>query len=361
MLNQKITFDRFVRGGLIVAALIGIYLLLKALSSVLWPFFVAWLLAYLMYPLVHFLETKCRLRYRILSIIVSLTLIIGIIAAFIVLTLPHAIEQTQTLADDLVHYATMYLNDPYIAAEINHFTDNILSEMDWVDMMHNKNIIDALSICLQQVWSLLAQTMGLLMYVVNSMMVMLYLFFILIDYEKIAHGWQYLIPKKHRPLATGIIGDVKHGMNAYFRGQSLIALIVGILFSIGFSIIGFPMAIGLGLFIGLLNMVPYMQVIGLVPTIFLALLEARDTDRSFWWLMLLALIVFAVVQLIQDLILTPRIMGKVMGLKPAIILLSLSVWGSLLGIIGLIIALPLTTLIWSYYKRLLQIENDEIQ
>ena len=54
-------------------------------------------------------------------------------------------------------------------------------------------------------------------------------------------------------------------------------------------------------------------------------------------------------------------MGKVMGLKPAIILLSLSVWGSLLGIIGLIIALPLTTLIWSYYKRLLQIENDEIQ
>ena len=108
-------------------------------------------------------------------------------------------------------------------------------------------------------------------------------------------------------------------------------------------------------------MVPYMQVIGLVPTIFLALLEARDTDRSFWWLMLLALIVFAVVQLIQDLILTPRIMGKVMGLKPAIILLSLSVWGSLLGIIGLIIALPLTTLIWSYYKRLLQIENDEIQ
>ena len=145
MLNQKITFDRFVRGGLIVAALIGIYFLLKALSSVLWPFFVAWLLAYLMYPLVHFLETKCRLRYRILSIIVSLTLIIGIITAFIVLTLPHAIEQTQTLADDLVHYATMYLNDPYIAAEINHFTDNILSEMDWVDMMHNKNIIDALS------------------------------------------------------------------------------------------------------------------------------------------------------------------------------------------------------------------------
>ena len=361
MLNQKITVDRFVRGGLIAAAILGIYFLLKALSSVLWPFFVAWLLAYLMYPLVHFLETKCRLRFRILSIIVALALIIGVIVAFVVITLPHAIEQSKSLADDLVHYATMYLNDPYIAAEINQFTDRVLSEMDWVDMMQNKNLIDAVSLCLQQAWSLLSQTMGLLMYVVNFMMVMLYLFFILIDYEKIAHEWQYLIPKKQRPLATSIVGDVKHGMNAYFRGQSLIALIVGILFSIGFSIIGFPMAIGLGLFIGLLNMVPYMQLIGFVPTIFLALLEARDTGQSFWWIMLLALIVFAVVQLIQDLILTPRIMGKVMGLKPAIILLSLSVWGSLLGIIGLIIALPLTTLIWSYYKRLLQIENDETE
>ena len=67
--------------------------------------------------------------------------------------------------------------------------------------------------------------------------------------------------------------------------------------------------------------------------------------------MLCALAVFAVVQLIQDMYLTPRIMGHVMGLNPAIILLSLSIWGSLMGIIGLIIALPLTTLLLSYYRR----------
>ena len=140
-------------------------------------------------------------------------------------------------------------------------------------------------------------------------------------------------------------------MNSYFRGQSLIALIVGILFSIGFLIIDFPLAVGLGLFIGLLNLVPYLQLIGLVPTIILALMKSLETGQNFWFIMLLALIVFAVVQAIQDMYLTPRIMGKVMGLNPAVILLSLSVWGALLGFIGLIVALPLTTLCLSYYRR----------
>ena len=140
-------------------------------------------------------------------------------------------------------------------------------------------------------------------------------------------------------------------MNKYFRGQAIVALCVGILFSIGFLIIDFPMAIGLGLFIGLLNMVPYLQLVGFIPTILLAIVKAADTGENFWWVLFLALIVFAVVQLIQDSFLTPKIMGKVTGLNSAIILLSLSIWGSLLGVLGMIIALPMTTLLLTYYQR----------
>ena len=127
---------------------------------------------------------------------------------------------------------------------------------------------------------------------------------------------------------------------------------MGVLFCIGFLIIDFPFAIGLGLLIGVLNLVPYLQLIAFLPTILLALLKAADTGGNFWLILLSALVVFAVVQLIQDMYLTPRIMGHVTGLNPAIILLSLSIWGSLLGMIGLIIALPLTTLLLSYYRRL---------
>jgi predicted PurR-regulated permease PerM len=111
------------------------------------------------------------------------------------------------------------------------------------------------------------------------------------------------------------------------------------------------MAIGLGLFIGLLNMVPYLQLVGFIPTILLAIVKAADTGENFWVIMLMALIVFAVVQLIQDSFLTPKIMGKVTGLNSAIILLSLSIWGALLGILGMIIALPMTTLLITYYQK----------
>jgi predicted PurR-regulated permease PerM len=111
------------------------------------------------------------------------------------------------------------------------------------------------------------------------------------------------------------------------------------------------MAIGLGMFIGLLNMVPYLQLIGFVPAIILAVVKAADTGQDFWLIMFSVLIVFAIVQTIQDTILTPKIMGKVMGLNSAIILLSLSIWGALLGILGMVIALPLTTLLITYYQK----------
>ena len=175
----------------------------------------------------------------------------------------------------------------------------------------------------------------------------------------------HLLPNKYRTFASNLVHDVQDGMNRYFRGQALVAFCVGILFSIGFLIIDFPMAIALGLFIGALNMVPYLQIIGFLPTILLAILKAADTGQNFWIIIACALAVFAIVQIIQDTFLVPKIMGKITGLNPAIILLSLSIWGSLMGMLGMIIALPLTTLMLSYYQRFIinkeKIKYDEVE
>lgn len=195
------------------------------------------------------------------------------------------------------------------------------------------------------------QSFSVLSSVLSMTMVVLYTLFILLDYEKICSGWPNLLPVNYRSFAVQLLNDVEEGMNKYFRGQALVALCVGILFSIGFIIIDFPMAVGLGLFIGLLNMVPYLQLVGFIPTILLAIVKAADTGENFWIVLFMALVVFAVVQLIQDTFLTPKIMGKVTGLNSAIILLSLSIWGSLLGVLGMIIALPMTTLLLTYYQR----------
>ncbi|MDE5684549.1 MAG: AI-2E family transporter, partial [Muribaculaceae bacterium] len=184
-----------------------------------------------------------------------------------------------------------------------------------------------------------------------------YVVFIMLDYERLLKGFKRLVPPKYRPTTFRIANDVKNSMNLYFRGQALVAFLVGIMFCIGFSIIGLPMAIVLGLFIGVLNMVPYLQLISLVPATLICLVYSADTDADFWHVWWSCMAVYIIVQCIQDLILTPKIMGKAMGLNPAIILFSLSVWGTLLGFIGLIIALPLTTLILAYYD--LYITNRE--
>ena len=358
MLKEKITFDRFVRGMLIVAAVVLAYFLLKMLSSVLWPFFVAWLIAYLLYPILTFLEKKCHLKFRIVSILVTLVVIIGIIATVLVLTLPKAVEQCKLLSDDMMQYATTYLAETDIPNQLQLLAKQNLDQQKIISLLQNDDVMEAARAIGMQTWNLLSGTVGVLMGLVDFLLMLLYLFFILLDYEKINEGWAHLIPNEIRGRAVNVMSDVKNGMNAYFRGQALISLIVGILFSIGFTIIGMPMAIGLGMLIGLLNMIPYMHTLGLIPTVILALLKASHSGEGFWTIMLCALAVFAVVQCILDMILTPKIMGKAMGLKPAVILLSLSVWGALLGIIGLIIALPMTTLCWSYYKRYVLHEEE---
>ena len=350
-LDEKITFDRFVRGLLLVMGVVGLYYLLDALSGVLLPFFVAWLLAYMMYPLIIFLEQKCRIRYRLLSIMVAIVVVFGVLAALIVFTIPPAVQQMVRLSDDLLHYASTYLSGTDIPEQIEFFMHQNFDRNTIVQFFRQDEVVDAIQAAATQAWEFLSGTMSIVWFFVDVMMVLLYLLFFLLDYEKVNKNWLMVVPKAHRAVANHIATDIKREMNAYFRGQALVAFLVGVLFSIGFLIIDFPMAIGLGLFIGLLNMVPYAQTLGFIPAIILALLKSNDTGQNFWFILLMAVVVFCVVQAIQDLFLVPKIMGKAMGLKPAIILLALSVWGSLLGIIGFIIALPMTTLGWAYYQR----------
>ena len=356
---EKITFDSFIRSVTLILVVLGIGLLINRLSSVLLPFFIAWLLAYMLYPLVRFLQYRCRLRNRIVSIVVALVLVLAVLTGMLFLIVPPIVEEVTKLSDYIVPIAQEYLGGSNIAESVNRYVKEFISENSIVSLIQQDNVRDALQTGIAKLWDLITQTLGYIVGVFTVFVVFLYMFFILLDYEKISEGWVQLIPADKRPFAAQLASDVEHGMNAYFRGQSLITLIVGILFSIGFLIIDFPLAIGLGLFIGLLNLVPYLQLIGFIPTIVLALMRSLETGQSFWIIILMALIVFAVVQTIQDVFLTPKIMGHLTGLNPAIILLSLSIWGSLLGIIGLIIALPLTTLLISYYRRFVLKESDE--
>ena len=353
MLKQPITFDSFIRGLMAVISLVGLGYILNALSNVLLPFFIAWLLSYFLYPLVTFLQYRCHLHFRTLSILVAALLLLAAVTGFFALVIPPTIEEFSKISGLLKEFSAIYLDGtdlaPYIASIIEQYGSQYQNPL--LELLQERSFLDAMQTVLSQLWDIVHQTMDFAVGIIGSLIVLLYMFFILQDYELISEGWIRLLPKKNRPFAERLSKDVKRGMNSYFRGQGTVAFIVGVLFSIGFLIVGMPMAIGLGMFMGFLNLVPYLQTLGFLPMALLALLKAADTGENFWWIFLLGALVVGIVQLIQDMILVPKIMGSAMGLNPAVILLSLSVWGSLLGFIGLIIALPLTTLLISYYRQ----------
>lgn len=351
MERKKITFDSFIRAVILGAIIIGVLMLLKRLSGVLLPFFLAWLIAYLIYPLVSFFQHKLRLKNRIISIFCALLTLTVIGSVAFYLLVPPMIQEFLRVKDLLIEYFSTTHTASNVPTTLSEFIRQNIDLHILEQMFSQENILDALKVTVPKLWSLISESINLLFGFFTVFLILLYIVFILLDYESISEGWAHLMPKKCRKTVTGILNDVKDGMNRYFRGQALVALCVGILFSIGFLIIDFPLAIGLGLFIGALNMVPYLQIIGFVPTIMLAILKAADTGDNFWIIIASAAAVFIVVQIIQDGYLVPRIMGKITGLNPAIILLSLSIWGSLMGMLGMIIALPLTTLMLSYYQR----------
>ena len=360
MEQKKITFDSFVRGFLAVLVVVAIIMLLNRLSAVLLPFFLAWLIAFLLFPLVKFFQYKCHMKYRIPSIL-STFLVMGIAITILMFWIvPPLIDEAVRVKDLAVMFISSNENLRNVPDLIEDFIREHLTKEDIKALITQEGFIDTVKQSLPKIWNILAQSLNIFSSMFSMTMVVLYTLFILVDYEEISKGWVSLLPRRYRPFARRLVADVGHGMNLYFRGQAMVAACVGVLFSIGFLIINFPLAVGLGLFIGLLNMVPYLQLVGFIPTILLAVVKAADTGESFWMIMLSALIVFAVVQIIQDTILTPKIMGHVTGLNPAIILLSLSIWGSLLGILGMVIALPMTTLLITYYQRYV-IKNQEIK
>ena len=355
MTREVITFDRLIRWIGIGLLILGILLLVNYLSSVLLPFFIAWFFAYLLYPIVKFVERHMHLP-RALSIILTLIVVIALVSGIVYLIIPPMIEQFEKLGQ----LATDYIHkEAHIKSIPGAITEWWLENQDDIgNFFRSDSFTESLKTIMPGLFNMLGQTYSVIVSVIASFITLLYMFFILLDYEYLTDNWIRIFPKKVRPFWQELMGDVERELNNYIRGQGLVALIMGVLFCIGFTIIDFPMAIGLGIMIGIMDLVPYLHTFALIPTVLLALLKSADTGQNFWVILAMALAVFIIVQLICDMVVTPKVMGKAMGLNPAILLLSLSVWGALLGFIGLIIALPATTLLIAYYQRYVTKEGE---
>lgn len=360
-LKPVIDFDRFVRGLLFLAVITVLVLGLRWLSPVLIPFFAAWAIAWILAPVVNFFQNTCRLRSRVLSVLITLALLIGLASAVAWLIIPPLIDGVTQIKEALLSYlASGHIRNIHLPEWLDHLMQQWLDQEKIQSMLRSDNLMKTIRETLPHVWSMLVSTANLVMSLVGAAFGALYLFFLLLDYDYYTTAWINWLPRTQRNFFRRLSEDLGNNMRGYFRGQALVALSNCVMFTLGFWVIGLPMPLGMGLFVGLISFIPYVQVVGFAPAAVLALMEMSDTGRSFWGLMALVLLVYIVVQVLQDTVFTPRIMGKIMGLSSAMVLLSLSIWSYMAGIIGLIIALPLTTIIFAYYKRYILKEPDDM-
>ncbi|WP_075565472.1 AI-2E family transporter [Ihuprevotella massiliensis] len=351
LFRQEITFDRFIRGVLFVALLALFVAGLNWLSAVLLPFFAAWAIAWVLAPVVKFLHDRCYIRPRSVAVVLTLILAIAIAVGALWLIIPPFIEGVLHIKDALLRYLQSGGQNTQLPEWLQHLLQQWIGSLQLEEMLQQDNLLQMVRTSLPHVWNVVQSTANVVVSLASSAFALLYLVLLLTDYDHYSTVWLKYVPRSQRAFLEQLSNDVAHNMRGYFRGQVLVAISNGVMFSIGFWLIGLPMPVGMGIFVGVLSFIPYIQVLGILPAALLALLQMADTGHSFWGMMALVIVVYIVVQVLQDTIFTPRIMGRIMGLSPAVVLLSLSVWGYIAGIIGLMVALPLTTLMLAYYQR----------
>jgi predicted PurR-regulated permease PerM len=377
--------DRVIRLIVSVATLVAVVSLLRYLSDALIPFVIGLLIAYLLNPLVNFVESRVKSR----AIAVLLTVFGGLASVVVVVALMVPVVSVQIvefreilsqLNENRVSDAQMLSetgeNDAKAITFAQKFDALVDSQTDerirWV-LERARGIVTSDAFDLEgqmaslvknlvpEAWNVVTGAVSFVLGLTGFVVVLLYVVFLLNDFRLVERAWKDQLPPAYRDSVVQFLGEFQLAMGRYFRGQFVVAASVGILFAIGFSLIGLRMGIVLGLMIGALNMVPYLQTVGLIPASLLGILRAVESGSSIWVSLALVLCVFAAVQLIQDAFLTPRILGKTTGLRPAIIMLGLFVWGKVLGLLGLVLAIPLTCLGLAYYRRwVLKMKNVQV-
>lgn len=357
--DRSFTFDRVVQLALFAGLAWGLVLLLDYLSDVLLPFVTGLVVAYFLDPVTNRVQHVIKQRVlAALFTLVSITLAVSLVVWFMVPMVGNELaEMGRTVSK-------MAANTELAQAAKEHLPENVWEEMNEIlkrdDVKRYLTSDGAVQMAkdtaknlLPGAWGVLSGAANVLTFITGILVIMLYVVFLLIDYHNMAARWRDYLPPSIRDDVSGFVEEFIQATNRYFRSQALVACCVAVLFAIGFSTIGLPLAILMGIFIGLLNMVPYLQIVGTIPCLLLAGLKALEQGDNFLGALGLVLLVFGVVQLIQETVLVSRFQGEAMGLSPAIILLSISVWGKLLGFLGLILALPLTCLGLAYYRRYL--------
>jgi predicted PurR-regulated permease PerM len=330
----------FAVAGLAGLLALTVWLMVQFLSilyPVLLPLGFAGIIAFILDPVVTVFEKRgWRRSTSILTVAAVLTLFTIALGIYVI---PPLISQTllffenfpQTFDRAQNSVTTYFANHPELSTWINHQASALREAVPgWI----SRNVAE--------IWKPLQQFFNWIGLALGFLLVPLYVYYFLLEKKAIKRDWKKYLPLHHSPWRDEIVvvlSEINKYLIVFFRGQVLVGLCIGILTALGLGVIGLPYALLIGLIAGVLSIIPYLGVISsLVP----ALLIAAFSSQS-WNLFLGVLVVFAVVQFLEGMVISPRILGNRTGLHPMTIMVSILVWSLFLpGLIGPIFAVPLT-------------------
>jgi predicted PurR-regulated permease PerM len=347
--------------NLIGAFFFGIFMLLQWIvvyfSDVLWPLAVAGILALMLKPMVLWAEKTLRIgRVGAIVLLYGLVVIFSLILAALILPvifiqarafleyLPTLLDHTTLLLARFFPDASEWLTDALNPDALREHMKTLSG--------HFRKIMEASLPALNTLGDYLTSVFTT---IAGFVIIPIYLFFFLLtDKNPLRSMNEQLsfIPERYREDMTFLAGEFARIIVAFFRGQIVIGLIMGVLLAIGFTLAGLKFGAFLGIIIGLLNIIPYLgSTLGLLTVLPLSFLQ----QEGGFVLLLLVTGVFAMVQLIEGYLLTPKIMGRSTGLHPLAIIIAIFFWGKALGgILGMILAIPLTAffvVVWRLVRK----------
>ncbi|SDS56408.1 AI-2E family transporter [Opitutus sp. GAS368] len=345
-------------GWLLYVLLAGVASFISAFSVVIWPLAVAGILALLMRPVVTVFEHRLKVKRPVAVVLLYLVFLL-LVAGLLVTFLPVLVSE---ILEFIAYLPTLWQKT--VAWSEQHFPEWLAIVRPYLDNPTVKATLDGLTHQAQDLLGNLAPTLksagagifGLFGFAASLAIIPVYLFFFLLSNDDPTQALPEHLPflqKEHRDDVVFLVREFLGILVAFFRGQLLIGLIMGLFFATGFSLAGLKFGLAIGLLMGLLNIVPYLgSILGLSVALPLAYLQP---DGGGLTMLGVCLGVFAAVQAIEGWFLTPRIMGKQTGLHPVVIIVAVFFWGKALGgVLGMMLAVPLTAFFvtaWRFVRR----------
>lgn len=302
-------------------------------NLVAFPIIAAGILYYLFYPFV----TKLMQRglSRNISIWIIFIIIIALISWGISTLIPLLQEQATAFVGNIPNYQESFartIESFPIEIEWGLFDPNLVEyfrNIDW------NNVTDQLNTIITSTFGGLGSVIGTVAQVVTGLITMpVLLYYLLLEGYKIPQYILYHVPDKYRPKVRRILFQSNYQISQYIRGQILVALVVGFIFAIGYSIIGLDYAISLSVIAGIFNIIPYLgSIMAVVPALIIGLLISP-------YMFIKVVIVVAIEQLLEGRFVSPQILGNNLKIHPVTILLVLLGAGRLFGLSGVILGVP---------------------